>query len=845
MIYDEIIHFENHKDIKLCFSKGVKFTNCKTYNTALAMQENLWHQIIISHRANVRHSSQRQEEILDAIFKVVDCEEFFPISYKCGSSNDSFLVRKCKPALDKLFDHNLQIYIKNGVSYNLSVILGIADYEFGQISAQSQIPEAVIRLLGELNFASDGVVNLSEFRKNKEFNKVYINLGNSGVLDCICKTVFKSNNFRHVNGINLANNGISVLTPLDIFKDTLLTRLDLRNNKISSATRLCADLKNIKADEILLGGNKITTLNTYPTCLKDILSNFKLIDGRNIEKLTSDYTPMQYEVDSTVDGYRIDWTNKSDVKKFSDSDHWHVVVVPDSEKQYSKDEIFEGFFATLDQKKTEVYPCYYKFENAEHKFMVRNCFDQIEYLVHKCNMEIKFVHKEAPSSSNDFVATEHVISINYYFRMNVSQFVKGQLEPEIAIEKALEARYNGIKRILNLANFQDSTDFASVVINMSQLKVLKTILSKASRKFVGRCIEINLSQNKIINANCHKALAFIGTLRAIDLGFNSIEEINDFNDLKKLGLKSLVLDGNPFCSKFTEAKEYRSLMLKYFPELETLDGVKLSKRSTLSTLKNSLTDLDAYHIVNTFVPVFFQKYDSSNRVELGGLYHPKSLFSLTFDFKVTVPSVDALKRLTVYEEYSRNILKMKSFDRSYNSLHYGPDDIMRAFMSLPKTTHDMLTFHTDTTQFYGYTIITINGVFSDKSDLLTSSVINMAFSRVFTLICVDRCAGFLKGAEKYMILNDQLHICNPTKQQTQVAFKYEKIDVQEDETITEVEKVCCLEMFKEVTKLKNVWASRFLNQANWSFKKALELFMNSMDKEELPDAAFKLELESA
>lgn len=47
--------------------------------------------------------------------------------------------------------------------------------------------------------------------------------------------------------------------------------------QLRSSSRLCRDLAALKADELMLHGNPITTDSKYPECLEPILKNFKKI----------------------------------------------------------------------------------------------------------------------------------------------------------------------------------------------------------------------------------------------------------------------------------------------------------------------------------------------------------------------------------------------------------------------------------------------------------------------------------------------------------------------------------------------------------------------------------------
>lgn len=98
---------------------------------------------------------------------------------------------------------------------------------------------------------------------------------------------------------------------------------------------------------------------------------------------------------------------------------------------------------------------------GEHKFLVRNCFEQIKHLVENCNLEIKIPTLEAPppptATTSDFSPQLYMDkSVAYYLMMNISPFQKGQLEPMECIEKALNRCFNAMDRMLDLNKFQDT-----------------------------------------------------------------------------------------------------------------------------------------------------------------------------------------------------------------------------------------------------------------------------------------------------------------------------------------------------------------------------------------------------
>ncbi|KNC26297.1 Nuclear RNA export factor 2 [Lucilia cuprina] len=842
---DEVLHFPNHMSIEINYRNAITYYKCKQYDEKVMNQGFIWHQIVVQHYGKLM-GIEGKYAILEAIFAAVEGEEFYPVAYRRGNKEDRFLVRQCQPAMDKLFARNLCLHLPKGVVIHLKVQLNVGEFKYGQVSPISQVTKALNALYGRMEHRNgeDGILNLSLFAQNPEFYDVVVNLSNRGVLERVCDLIYRNDEqFRTINGIILSSNEINTLAPLKLFSGVQFAILDLSDNLLRSPSRTCRDLEPLKADELMLQGNPLTKAVTYPECLRPVLKNFKKIDGIPSENLSSDYTPLDNLMQTESEGYRIDWSNKTDINKFENSTDWHAFMIPDEKHQFSKEEIFDYFFLTISNNLSDIYPCYYKFNSGEHQFLVRNCFSQIKHLVDTCNLEIKIPRLEAPppptNTTTDFTPQLHMDkTVVYYLMMNISPFKKGQLEPMECIEKALNRRFSAMDRMLDLNNFQNIEGLENIVINLSSPKILTRVLMQASRKFLSTCIELRLAHNKILSANFSKVLAMMSNLKAIDLGNNWIHDLYDIKDIGVLGIRSLRLDGNPLCSKYCFAGEYIKTVKKYFPDLKVLDNVEITAKGNLTSQKNFLCDTAGYDFVNEFVTRYFQTYEN-DRVYLKDLYHPKSVLTLTCNYNLAKLPAQNSKRILKYLNVSRNILKIE-FNRAYTSMYFGPSEIIRVLMELPGTTHDMLTFSTDCMVYNeNMIVITVNGVYLDQAPSIMETDILMGFSRTFILKPVKRNAGPLKMITNYQIINDQLNVFTPTATQTKIAFKYFKSeDKSKKDELTLNDKEALLVMFQEATSLKSIWCTRCLDEANWNFENALEIFLQLSEKKEIPDTAF-------
>ncbi|XP_036339922.1 nuclear RNA export factor 2-like isoform X2 [Rhagoletis pomonella] len=324
---DDVYHFPNNLPIEVNYKNTQTYSKCSSYDPKVMAQGFVWHQIVVQHNGKMRGRDGIQET-LDAIFDAVEGEELFPVAYRRGSKEDRFLVRQCKAAINKLFEQNLRIQLSDASFVNLQVQFNVGDFKFGQISPHAKLTEAINRLftcMERINGVS-GILNLSRFNAQTEFFDLIVNLGNRTVLETVCNLIYRNEKFRLVNGFNLSENGITSVAPLAVFSGASFAVLDLRKNKIISSSRVCRDLNDVKADELMLAGNPVTKSSNYPECMRPVLKNFKAIDGIPAENLSKDYTPMDYEVDIDKDGYRVDFSNKEDMIKFLHSSDWHAIM---------------------------------------------------------------------------------------------------------------------------------------------------------------------------------------------------------------------------------------------------------------------------------------------------------------------------------------------------------------------------------------------------------------------------------------------------------------------------------------------------------------------------------------
>ncbi|XP_068148932.1 LOW QUALITY PROTEIN: nuclear RNA export factor 2-like [Drosophila tropicalis] len=815
------------------------YSKCSSYGQEVPGVN--WHEFRVVHRNQLKYAADSKKLILDGLFNAIDSEELYPVAYQSGPFADTFLARNCKSALDKLFAKGLSITLSTSAELQVLVILNVSKPNTAHINPPVEIARAVDSLMENLE-QQDGVtglLNLSNFGSHPRFKQVVVSLANVNTLRQVCQNVQHNNNrFHMVNGFIFANNGISNLLPLNLFGDTDYDLLDLSNNQIKSHRRLCSDLERFRAKELRLANNPIIKSPRYPKCMEPLAKNFKLIDGVAIDKLNDTYTPLNYEIDLECDGVRIDWSNKHELAAFQDSKDWHACKIPDPSHALTKDMLFDYFFITVNHSLSEFYPCYYKFENGEHSFIVRNCYDQIFHLVQICNLELKIPQ---------LVTGEKEVNLErklpYYLRMNVSQFKpSSHVDPYDRIGKCLDACFNVQDRVLKLDMFRCTPGLENVVVSLSSPPIVTKILTMASRKFMNHCTELKLSKNKIMRLDCLKTLRLMVHLKSLDLSHNWIHDLEAIRPLEVLHLKSLTLHGNPLCQKYPMPSEYVAAVREVFVGLNILDNVELSDKVMPVTQKNFLCNVGAYELCETFLKKFLTEYEShATRESLRKYYTDKSLFTLTCEIK----RKNFFQRTRPYATHSSNIKRLADLSRASIAYHVGGDDIISLFMQLPPVRFDFVSLQTDVMHWDGKSaIIYVNGLMEDISPIAEKSEIPffLGFSRQFVLKVDATGLGIGKKASRWKITNEHIDILVPSPNQMRSAFKMPQAKADPPQTVgtqevikTELQKSL---LFGEITGLRQPWCTKILEMESYDIKNAFKRFLDEEEKNQIPIEAY-------
>ncbi|XP_016980704.1 nuclear RNA export factor 2 isoform X2 [Drosophila rhopaloa] len=827
--------------IHLDYPDSRVFSNCSSYGDRVLGRN--WNEITVHHRGQLNYLENPQQMIMEGLYQAVDGAEFYPVCYQCGSKADTLLARNCKAAIDNLFNLNLTISLDSGASIPISVQLGVAEYRVNQISPPFLIARVVTQLITRLvqKDGVDGLLNLDNFGDHPEFRNIVVSLGNPSILMNVCQVIRNDSESFRVNGFILSNNHIRNVRPLTLFANVDYALLDLSGNKIKSADRLCRALEQFRARELRLDKNPIARSHQFPGNIKSLGRNFKVVNGVPFDMLYKAYSPLDGDIDLETDGSRLDANNTWKVSEYENSQDWHAFMVPDPVHEFSQDMFFNFFFIGLEPELSEFYPCYYKYIKTDHVFLVRNCFDQIANLVKKYNLEMWIPPGINHNEGRMF---------RYYLRMNVSTFKQHHVDPEQCIQKAVQSCYVPQNRLLNLDRFQSNENLQNVVVPLSLPKVLNHILSVASRLFMATCSEIRLCRNKILNVEGAHVLRRMGNLRAVDLSHNWVHELPMITSLGELPLKSLVLHGNPLCRNYSLPSEYVRAVTELFPQLTTLDGVDLQTNPGQSPQKNFLCDTGAYELVGeVFLKNYLLEFErEEDRCNLIKYYSADSLFTLTCNYSHNMvqnhQTGQLMRRLSAYSKHARNLHRKDSSNAS-NGVYVGSSEIADVLFQLPRVSHDFASLQTDVMHYDGQTaIIYVTGLLRDEASGGSRPIgdVLLGFSRQFVIKFDGDGLGLGKRARRLKITNERLNIMKPSNNMIRNAFSVNYPNPSERECTLEEDSLDVkdhkLILFQEVTGLISTWCTSIVEEAEWDFERAMKLFIQKNEDNEIPDLAF-------
>ncbi|KAJ3581218.1 hypothetical protein NHX12_016900, partial [Muraenolepis orangiensis] len=419
-------------------------------------------------------------------------------------------------------------------------------------------------------------------------------------------------------------------------------------------------------------------------------------------------------------------------------------------------------------------------------------------------------------------------------------FMQSDLKPEDLehLKQCMAKRFDGSQQALDLNSLRTDPELVSqsVDVILNRKTTMEAVI-KIIQENIPELVSLNLSNNRIQRLDdLADVMGKAPQLKILNLSNNWLKSDRELDKIKGLKLVELWLDKNPLSSSYKDQASYISDVRLRFPRLLKLDGHDLppaivfdvESPTVLPACKGSFFGSEEIKpIILRFLQQFFSIYDSGDRQSLLDAYHDGASLSLTTPF-----STQNLSRSSLgdYHKDSRNLKKVKDTTMRFRLLKHTRLNAVAFINELPKTQHDTASFNVDVNTYTNTLLaFTVSGVFKEVEGKSRDST--MAFSRVFVTVPA--------GNSGLCIVNDQLFIRMATTEEIRRAFVAPAPTPSSSPvpTLTAPQQDM-LSAFSLKSGMNFEWSQKCLQDNEWDFNRAAQVFTQLKTDGKIPDVAF-------
>ncbi|XP_014467666.1 PREDICTED: nuclear RNA export factor 2-like isoform X1 [Dinoponera quadriceps] len=400
------------------------------------------------------------------------------------------------------------------------------------------------------------------------------------------------------------------------------------------------------------------------------------------------------------------------------------------------------------------------------------------------------------------------------------------------IVQALRDRYEPVKKVFNLDDFENEKALGSIFCPISIPKILHFVLLCSKMGIMGSnreprlpVRELSLKNNKITAIILFDKF-FSYHLTKLDLRHNQILDVEYLRYFCEFKISELWLDGNPLCTRYTSSQEYVHAVKNVFPHLQKLDGVVIGieKKFVPCIQSNYLGNGTKISLIKQFVRHFFTLYDQDDRIVMNGLYDKNAVYSMTLGTTTNHTYKEIIKTFST----NRNLLKFVDYAKCHEFLLWGPEKIISALQRQPPTLHNFKTFYIDLlNEGDNHIAISVQGLFSYR----TLPCSPMLFNRTFIIV--------RKEDNEYCITNDQYYIDGTPASNSDVKFETKSAPKFSPTVLSVSEKEQLLRFLRELTTMNIRYCYKYLQDAEWDIRNAITMFMQHYAVNNVPPEAFQ------
>uniref|UniRef100_A0AAQ6ACI0 NTF2 domain-containing protein n=1 Tax=Amphiprion ocellaris TaxID=80972 RepID=A0AAQ6ACI0_AMPOC len=380
-------------------------------------------------------------------------------------------------------------------------------------------------------------------------------------------------------------------------------------------------------------------------------------------------------------------------------------------------------------------------------------------------------------------------------------FLQSDLKPEHLehLKQCMAKRFDGSQQALDLNNIRTDPDLVSqnieVILNRkTNMEAVIKIIEENIPELAG----LNLSNNRIHKLDeLTELVSKVPNLKTLNLSHNEVRlSDRELDKVKGLKLVELWLNRNPLCDLFKDQASYISGNFS-FPSLMCVS--------------------------------YYSIYDSGDRQPLLDAYHDGASLSLTTPYSTQNPSRSSLGE---YHKDSRNLKRIKDSTMRFRLLKHTRLNVVAFLNELPKTQHDIASFTIDVNTYTNTLLsFTVSGVFKEVVVDGKSRESTMAFSRVFITVPA--------GNSGLCVVNDQLFIRMATTEEIRRAFVAPAPTPSSSPvpTLTAPQQEM-LTAFSLKSGMNLEWSQKCLQDNEWDFNRAAQIFTQLKTEGKIPDVAF-------
>ncbi|KAL6261042.1 hypothetical protein P5V15_008568 [Pogonomyrmex californicus] len=403
------------------------------------------------------------------------------------------------------------------------------------------------------------------------------------------------------------------------------------------------------------------------------------------------------------------------------------------------------------------------------------------------------------------------------------------------IAEALHARYEPVKKIFNLDDFENEKALGSIFCPISIPKIFDLVLrcsktgiisSREAQQLRLPVRELSLRYNRLTAIILFDKF-FSYHLTKLDLRHNQIQDVEYLRYFYEFKISELWLDGNPLCANYSNSQDYIQAVKNVFPHLQTLDGIVIGMENKFvpNIISNYLGNGTKIPLIRQFVKHFFTLYDQENRIIMNGLYDKNAFYSMTLGSMTSHIHKEIVKTFST----NRNLLKFVDYAKCHEFLFWGPEKIITALQRQPPTMHDFKTFHIDLLhEGDNHIAISVQGLFSYRILICPP----MLFNRTFIIM--------RKEDNEYCIVNDQYYIDGtPAIVSNEVKFDPKPISKFIPTVLSVSEKEQLLRFLRELTTMNIRYCYKYLEDAEWNIRNAITTFIKNYSVNDISPEAFQ------